>query len=234
MNASSRWCALIICASAVTAIALRSSPVSRAAIGVSPPPIVMDGPTPIPPLEGDAVAITAEKIRAVIASWPSPYGIPQADLGEVAYTIARVASDESDAKTAASLLMSLGFFEGAHFAKYVDDGTCNRLQTKRVLVDGRRQTVVARQLSDEERALLAYGNCDHGDAYSLWQVHARDGMPAAALFDRDYAARAALTIARRDMTLCAYTGEAANPKSSCPLAKERLAFAARARAALER
>jgi hypothetical protein len=211
---------LVVVSVSVLASGSVERPRPRAPELAAPPP----EPEPVPPLEEDqALADLTERVHRVIASWQPPSGLPQADLGEVAYTIARVARDQPAPRRAAALLMSLAFFEGFHFARFVDDGSCNRVTIR---VEGRRQW-------REGPKLPVKADCDHGDAYSLWQVHERGGMPARALGERDFAARAALAIAARDPSLCGYTGEAANPLSTCPKARERLAFARRAESELD-
>jgi len=159
----------------------------------------------------------------IMQGW-APAKIEMAPLEDVAESIAKAAvSDEPawpDDKTGARsavLLASLAYFEGARFAKYVDDQTCN-------------------ERSFQQRNPLAhYGTCDHRLAFSLWQIHEielsnpHEVASASALKDRDFAAHIALRLARQSLaatgTLRNYTGEWSGP---CPKAEDRLSFAEKA------
>lgn len=151
-------------------------------------------------------------VEGVMQSW-APARIPSVDLSALATDIATV----SDTPRDAVLLASLAYFEGARFASYVDDGSCNDFAW-RASASGRRLMEVG-------------GACDGGRAFTLWQIHpdgiSIDGekvMGARLLADRRYAASVALTLAHADPSLCAYAGES----GFCPKAATRLAFAERA------
>jgi hypothetical protein len=171
--------------------------------------------------EDVALSIAEAVLRSPATGWPSPWNTPEAR---------------------AVLLASLGYFEGARYASYVDDGRCNRMMRAawdaapeestgvRSLFTGRMLTHKAHPnlsvLSAEDRALLnKYGTCDNGIAYSIFQIHAADlRLSTAALADREKAAEAALAIAKRSIRagLCGYSGEA---WPECPKAHLRLSFA---------
>ena len=121
----------------------------------------------------------------------------------------------------AVLLAALAYFEGARFAEYVDDGLCN--------------DKAWRKTPEGIRLMHIGGDCDHGHAHSLWQIHPIED-PASPIYglcsletislSRAAAAGCALEIAKRSLretgSLMNYTGEWAGPH---PKADERLKFA---------
>jgi len=122
------------------------------------------------------------------------------------------------------LLAALGYWEGARYAAYVDDGRCDDKAWR----------------SDPANARMLHlgGNCDNGHAHSLFQIHPIEDPQsplyalcnAAAVDDsRLGAARCALELAgrslRRTGTLSDYTGEFWGEH---PKADQRLDFASRA------
>ena len=130
--------------------------------------------------------------------------------------------DSDHAKT--TLLAALGYFEGARYAAYVDEGKCND--------DAWRAT--------PEGAHLMHmgGDCDHKHAHSLFQIHPVEDKDSplyelcnATAVDsgRLPAARCALAIAGRSLKhtgdLSDYTGEFWGEH---PKATQRLDFAAHA------
>jgi len=142
--------------------------------------------------------------------------LPTADYHEVATDIASVVQHHEDGV----LLAGLGYWEGARYAAYVDDGRCND---------------PAWRASAEGRWLMVrWGDCDGGHAHSLWQIHPIIDVSSRlypfcsleAIGDRRGAARCALEIARSSMTstgdLCGYTGEF--QVIGCPKAEQRLTF----------
>lgn len=174
-------------------------------------------------------------LERVLGSWsPAVREVGTVALPELARDLAAAALDlgsprfEGDAAGARAgiLLGALAYFEGARFARYVDDGSCND--------DSWRADPVGRW------TMRNWGDCDHGHAYSLFQIHAGDlylgdhcplfGSPehvtGEKLRDRGYAARLALCIAHRSLTasgtLSGYTGE---DSRDCPKADARLNFA---------
>lgn len=168
----------------------------------------------------DPQAIAAH-LLAIVLGW-TPATIPHVTPGELVPDIAAVLAEEGPAipgdetgQKTAVMLAGLAYFEGARFASYVDTGACN---------DG------------TAGKLIAYGHCDQGHAFSLWQVHPltwRDGkrveaFDSARLRNRHEAARAALLLIRSSYrargNLSGYTGEAADTH---PKADEREAFARR-------
>ncbi len=155
-----------------------------------------------------------------------------ADLSDVANDIAFTAvrdepawPDDARRDRTALLLASIAFYEGVHFAAYVDDGRCQawgHYLALRLPVPG------------DGARYMHYGTCDHGAAQSLWQVHSvtlqnpTEVATSANLLDRRYAAHIALRLARQSLsatgTLRYYTGEWSGP---CPKAEDRLSFALR-------
>jgi len=124
----------------------------------------------------------------------------------------------------AVLLATLGYWEGARYAAYVDEGKC--------------QDDAWRKTPEGVRLMHLGGDCDHKNAHSLWQIHPiiDRQAPLYALCNRDAvdgsrlgAARCALSIAassiRSSGTLTSYTGEfwGEHPKADI-----RLDFAQRA------
>lgn len=173
----------------------------------------------------------------VMRDWPGAQ-IPVADYEGVAESIADAASEDAHPYEAAALLASLGYWEGARFAKYVDSGDCVKwlhvawqhpieIPTGVISIITGKPIVHhepdVRVLPKEARDLLKFGRCDNGLANSIFQIHARDaGVTEEQLRDRTFAAKVALRIARRDPLLRSYTGEWGG---SHPKADLRLHFA---------
>ena len=184
------------------------------------------------------VAELAGALERDASRWPEA-AIPHVPTGDVAMSVA-VAVEElgdepcpipmsegdwrmTDSQEARGVLaMALAYFEGARFASYVDDLSCNDRSWRK---------------SPEGRALVHVGgHCDGGLAYSLWQVHVEgmllsvdpSGVTAEKMSDRAYAARVGLTLACRSLastgSLVGYTGEG---RSFHPKADQRLDFARR-------
>lgn len=142
---------------------------------------------------------------------------PHTDPGlaqDVAEDVAAVVAEEEpafanddDRSRTGVLMVSIARFE-SEYAKWVDDGRCNDAAWRQS-ADGKRE--------------MRKGDCDHGHAYSLWQVHPYAGHDAADLTDRRKAISAALELARRSLRmgagLCRYTGE---PLDNCPKGTARL------------
>lgn len=124
----------------------------------------------------------------------------------------------------AVLLAALGYWEGARYAAYVDEGECND--------DAWRAT------EEGQHLMHRGGDCDHKQAHSLWQIHPVTDTAsstytlcnvAAVGGSRLGAARCALELARRSLkvngSLYAYTGEF---PFEHPASDKRLDFATRA------
>lgn len=204
----------------------------------------------------EPVATLAAAIETKIAKW-SPAVVPHLMPEEVAATIAWAVIEEdcggepkftlpldgrkrcvwaegwnSDLRKA-MLLAALAYYEGARFARYVDEGRCHDwmhlVYNHEPLPDDAYVEIGGKRLD-----LLKFGNCDGGRAWSLWQIRPdsleRPKLEGPELRDRSYAASIALGIVRLSMRdrgdLCDYTGE--NPAGGCPKARERLDFAAKA------
>lgn len=167
------------------------------------------------------VAELAAWLAAIMMKW-TPAAVPAVPAEDVAQDIAQAVVLEGSVaelgeKKTAGLLASLAYWEGARFARYVDDGSCNAWQAGRLGL-----------LTQEAKKLLAYGHCDHGRAFSLWQIWPRDAEEKTALAVRSYAARRALERVKSSWAtrgnLSAYAGE---PRDRHPKADEREAFARR-------
>lgn len=219
--------------------------------------VTVDAPRErIPDLE-PSVPPRTEALRQYLLSamkdWPAAIHVPAVPYEDVALSIAR-AVDEApsdlqqgwpapwDTREARSLLLaSLGYFEGARYATYVDDGSCNRwmrrawdaavpestgtvsILTGKMLT--RRSHPNLAVLAPAERAVLKMGTCDNGLAVSIFQIHAADlHLSSEKLADRTEAAMAALRIAKRSIAgkLCGYSGET---YPECPKAHVRLQLA---------
>ena len=188
---------------------------------------------------------------AAMNKWPTAlHEVPHADYDEVAWDIAKVVDQEGPITTREKVpggpwsqersvvfMAALGWWEGARFAAYVDDGRCNDWMAMALAHPIRRpdsKTGIStlfpdfRVLSPEARRLIAFGDCDSGHAYSLWQVWPHGDFTADRLRERREAARAALLKARQSFALrgnlSCYTGESA---TNHPLADQREQFAAR-------
>jgi len=180
-------------------------------------------------------------LEDVMMNWtPAPKQVPAAFLPEVAWDIARAVVHEpedpghcatvkaTDGRrrclwgvpgwnsdhAKAVLLAAVGYWEGARYAKSVDDGSCNDPAWR----------------ADPANATLIHltGNCDGGRAHSIFQIWPRVGSahdsPINASCDKDAvavrytAARCALQILRMSMMqssdLTGYTGETPPPGTS--------------------
>jgi hypothetical protein len=171
----------------------------------------------------------------IIESWPKPSSdLEQVDLDALAHDIATAAVDDGKPADAAMLLSALAFHEGARFASYVDDFSCNTWmhdawKTPKVIETDVVSAVTGKPITHTEackaclpraeQKILAYGDCDGGRAYTLWQIHPGDyGVTVEQLTDRVFAAKLALSIARRDITRYT-TGRAAMALAHATLAK---------------
>lgn len=172
--------------------------------------------------------VVADYVRGIMDAWPHATVLPSVDYDEVAEDIAAaVLEDPSDQPWEdAVMLASLGWWEGARYAQYVDDHRCNDLTWR---------------AQKENAALLHHGGtCDGGLAWSLWQIHPINDVSSRLsrwcrrelMEDRRSAARCALELARVDPSLCGYTGEAAycarGEACVCPKAKQRRDWALKA------
>jgi hypothetical protein len=203
----------------------------------------------------DARAEDTDKLRdhALVAmkKWPTAlHEVPHADYDGVAWDIAKVVEQEGPIATrektpdgpwgperSVVFLAALGYWEGARFAAYVDEGKCNDWMAEAwktpVRVPDKKTGVATvypnfKVLTAEARKLIAFGDCDGGHAYSLWQVWPHGDFTADRLRERREAARAALLKARQSFALrgnlSCYTGELA---TNHPMADQRERFAAR-------
>jgi len=251
-------CALVLFAGAAVANSVR--------VRVRAP----DPPSVLVPSDDLRDMVTDELDSVVyetITKWPPPEpSVPQADLARVSSNIARVAREEgsiwggdgrdvADLRKTTILMGGIGFFEGARFAQYVGDGSCNRWMAeawKHPIRYVRPDRTILwepgiRDLPEEQRHLLAHGHCDGGHAYGFGQVHEltwRDPsgarvevFDAKRLLDPVENWRAVLLIARASFqqrgNLSGYTGEwSYQPESKswvgpAPKAEQRLRFAQR-------
>lgn len=144
------------------------------------------------------------------------------DIAEVSLSEDPAYDDDENRGRTAVLLTTLAYFEGARFARYVDDGSCNDKKW--------------RKSKAGYDMVLARADCDAGWAVSLWQVHAAtfyfgngkyQSVSMDELKDRETAIRVALRIVRKSLAehagLCEYSGE----YGPCPKANLRLHFAER-------
>lgn len=189
------------------------------------PPVIDEPPAPVPALTDAMPPIESNPLYTyvlnVMNGWPKALPIlPAVPYEEIAADIARVAQTPQDAVLAATL----GYFEGARYARYVDSGQCNDM---------------AFMKTPEGQRLARWGRCDSGHAYTIFQIHPFTDKHAVAYekcnkevitASRANAVVCALEIAHRSLartgTLVDYTGEWRAP--SHPLADIRLSFARRA------
>jgi hypothetical protein len=177
-----------------TATALELTPTE---VSVRPP--VVENPE-VPALEKDE---HFDSLRAYVLgamnAWPhANSAVETVSYDAVASDIARVVSRDSeppiwdsdvDKTRTAALLVSLAYNEGARFAKYVDDGSCNEWMHQAWFHPKMVSTGVVSQFSGkmltramankailpaEAQKMLAFGDCDGGRARSLFQIHADD------------------------------------------------------------
>lgn len=183
-------------------------------------------PVDIDPLDPSFDQATADYLLTAMSDWPpARKEVPSVPYRDVAETIATVTSDPEDAV----LLASLGYWEGARYAQYVDELRCNDPAWVR---------------SPEGQRLSKWGTCDRGPtdkvgrAHSFWQIHPVEdrSSPLYAVCNqrvidssREDAARCALALAKNSLketgSLAWYTGEWNGPH---PKADVRLEFAKRA------
>lgn len=132
------------------------------------------------------------------------------DIAKVALSEDRVFGDDASGQKTALLLVSIAHYEtGKSWATWVDDGRCNDIEWRNMHAEW-----------------LRGGGCDHGNAYSIFQVHPPGDDPRIGKLyatNRRMAASAALFIARKSIQagvgLCGYTGET---YPNCPKAQHRL------------
>lgn len=170
--------------------------------------------------------------------------VPTADYVSVATDIAEVAKTPEDAV----LLAAIGYWEGSRYAEYVDTHACNvwmaEAKTHGRTVADPKSGILTRiankgALPREAQKLLAYGDCDGGEAYSLFQIHPVADRAAPVHADcaletitasRKNAAKCALELAQQSIRytgdLSSYTGEWG--AATHPASDKRLAFAKRA------
>jgi hypothetical protein len=197
---------------------LLAPPIELAPIPLVPPAEV-PAPVTIAPLDPAFDSATADYLLTVMSDWPPARAeVPAVPYRDVAESIATVTSDPDDAV----LLAAIGYFEGARYARYVDEYRCNDPGWVK---------------SPEGVRLTHWGRCDGGIARSIFQIHPQDDRASLsrglcstlAISTRVGAARCALDIAKRSLgatgTLSYYTGEWYGPH---PKADERLEFAKRA------
>ena len=190
-----------------------------------PPPEPIPEPLlPLVPALDPRIEALRIYTREALESWPGWQG-EAISADDAALSIARAAVDDHRPYNAAMTLAGLAFME-SHLAKYVDSGDCNRWLHE-AWRHGHRRPNLSVLTKEAQHALQAYGTCDGGFAYSIWQIHptsfkvpVHEEVTARKLADRDYAAKIALRIARIDSSLCAYAGEA----PQCPKATERRMF----------
>ena len=186
-------------------------------------------PEPVAPVQEEPPAFdpaTVDYLLTVMNDWPPALqALPSVPYRDVAESIASVTNDPSDAV----LLASLGYFEGARYAVYVDSLACNDATWIK---------------TNEGKRLSGWGTCDRGPtdrigrAHSIWQIHPVEdrSSPLYAICNqqvvdssRESAARCALALAKNSLkatgSLSWYTGEWGE---SHPKADERLGFAKRA------
>ena len=219
-------CPAVLGAAAISASTLHPAP------GPTQPPIAPMASVAAAPVAPVAVAAsppaTDPNVDArtawtldLMSSWPhAATQVPTADYASVARDIA-VASDSSDD---AAMLAGLAYWEGARYARTVDEQFCN--------------DPAWRHTAEGRRSMHITGDCDGGYARSLWQIHPIVDR-ASRLFDacnveavtrsRLDAARCALAISRSSMQatgdLSGYSGE---PTWNHPKADLRLTFIRRA------
>jgi hypothetical protein len=201
---------------------------------------------PIDPLSVDAPR-DARRIRIheytldMMDSWPKAI-IPHADYADIAEDIAAVVLENPSPTPDqdAAMLATLGYFEGARYALYVDSGECNDRDWRKYGVEEEEGTfhksherglTFSTSIWTSEELMHVGGDCDGGYARGLGQVHGgwmmdKTWVTLERLADRRFMFRAMLWLARADVSLCAYAGE--NPAFGCPKATLRLEFARRA------
>lgn len=222
---------LVLCALLGGTLAVAQPAPPSASVTAQRQSVVAHARTGQLPLADYAQQRLAAHVLSVIEGWPKAQ-VEMANLGDVADDIAFTAIhddpawiDDTYRDQTALLLASLAFYEGVHFAAYVDDGRCQAWG---------KLIALRLPMPAEGARYMRLGTCDHGAAQSLWQVHSvelqspRESATTENLLDRRYAAHIALRLARQSLnatsTLRYYTGEWSGP---CPKADERLSFAIR-------
>jgi hypothetical protein len=131
-------------------------------------------------------------------SWPhADKHVPASDYDLLAADISKVTLEDREPPVWEDtnrgrtnvLLATLSYNEGARYAEYVNDGSCNAwmkeawkhpkkvLSKHRSMITGQRMEewkADTSYLPKEAQALLAFGDCDGGRAASLFQIHADD------------------------------------------------------------
>ena len=159
-------------------------------------------------------------VLSTMRSWtPAVSQLPAVEYEPVAHDIASVIQTPDDGV----LVAALGYWEGARYAAYVDDGRCN--------------DPVWRKSSEGQWLMQRWGDCDGGHAHSIWQIHPIVDVSSPlysicnldAISVRVGAAKCALELAKRSLAstgnLSGYTGEFSFEH---PKADKRLEFARRA------
>jgi hypothetical protein len=176
--------------------------------------IPTEPPTLVPSLEAPdehpRFDLMKEYVLNAMNSWPhADVHVPTADYDSIASDIATVVldsreppiwkDDDSKAKTAIQMA-ALGYNEGARYAQYVDDGSCDTWMNeawnhaKKVSIgisefSGRTITRAEPDLSvlpEDAQKLLAFGDCDGGRARSIFQIHADDFPGGLIIVETDY------------------------------------------------
>ena len=132
------------------------------------------------------------------------------DVATVVLTDERAFPDDENGSQTGLLLLAIAHHEtGRSWASWIDDGSCN---------DSAWRASHWRWLKG--------GDCDGGNAWGMWQVHAPgddDRVGHGYVLDRKVGIRAALVIARASLKsgarLCHYSGES---YPNCRLADARL------------
>jgi hypothetical protein len=180
---------------------------------------------PAPAVEDLQHAALTDYYEAAMNFWVKPTSL-STDYHAVASDMATVclneepiwSNDTTRARTGIQML-ALAFHESSYRA-YVDDGTCNKYTKEHAP-------------KDVARLFALFGDCDGGEAHSMWQVWPKQMLDSNGKLveftardldsDRKNAIRAALFIARRSIRgsggLCWYSGEGSG--GDCPKAAVR-------------
>ncbi len=181
---------------------------------------------PLPAAAEDPMhAALTEYFETAMNFWVKPSSL-STDYHAVASDMATVclaeepiwASDKTRARTGIQML-ALAYHE-SNYRAYVDNGTCNKYTKEHAP-------------KDVARLFNLFGDCDGGEAHSMWQVWPKQMLDSNGKLveftakdidsDRKTAIRAALFIARRSIRgsggLCWYSGEGSG--GDCPKAAVR-------------